>query len=134
MFGETKGTVCITLRLEGLCVLMAASLMYSKLQLSWSHFALFFLVPDISFVGYLFGAKVGAVTYNAAHSYIGAILCLTAGLFFSASLFISIGLIWCAHIGFDRALGYGLKYSRGFGYTHLGLIGKWAKTPLKEDS
>ena len=30
------------------------------------------------------------------------------------------GLIWIAHIGFDRALGYGLKYPTGFGDTHLG--------------
>lgn len=34
------------------------------------------------------------------------------------------GLIWCAHIGFDRALGYGLKYPEGFGFTHLGRIGQ----------
>jgi hypothetical protein len=31
-------------------------------------------------------------------------------------------LIWCAHIGFDRTLGYGLKYAEGFGYTHLGRL------------
>ena len=33
-------------------------------------------------------------------------------------------MIWLAHIGIDRALGYGLKYSTGFGFTHLGRIGK----------
>ena len=27
-------------------------------------------------------------------------------------------------IGIDRALGYGLKYTAGFGLTHLGRIGK----------
>jgi hypothetical protein len=26
-------------------------------------------------------------------------------------------------VGFDRALGYGLKYQAGFKHTHLGLIG-----------
>jgi hypothetical protein len=35
-----------------------------------------------------------------------------------------IAMIWLAHIGFDRALGYGLKYASGFGFTHLGRIGK----------
>ena len=35
-------------------------------------------------------------------------------------LFQAIALIALAHIGFDRALGYGLKYSAGFGATHLG--------------
>ncbi|MCS4316879.1 hypothetical protein M2407_001178 [Serratia sp. BIGb0234] len=33
-------------------------------------------------------------------------------------------LIWGAHIGFDRALGYGLKYASGFADTHLGGLGR----------
>ncbi len=40
----------------------------------------------------------------------------------------SISLIWLAHIGIDRALGYGLKYADGFGFTHLGRIGKASAT------
>jgi hypothetical protein len=39
-------------------------------------------------------------------------------------LILSIAMIWLTHIGFDRALGYGLKYAGGFGFTHLGRIGK----------
>ena len=35
-----------------------------------------------------------------------------------------MALIWAAHIGFDRMLGYGLKYPTGFGDTHLGAIGR----------
>jgi hypothetical protein len=35
-----------------------------------------------------------------------------------------IAIIWAAHIGFDRALGYGLKYPTAFSDTHLGRIGK----------
>ena len=30
-----------------------------------------------------------------------------------------IALIWLAHIGVDRLLGYGLKYPTGFKDTHL---------------
>ena len=41
-------------------------------------------------------------------------------------LMLSIAMIWLAHIGIDRALGFGLKYSAGFGFTHLGRIGKGA--------
>jgi len=41
---------------------------------------------------------------------------------------LSIAMIWLAHIGFDRALGYGLKYNAGFGFTHLGRIGRPAPT------
>jgi Domain of unknown function (DUF4260) len=37
-------------------------------------------------------------------------------------------MIWLAHIGIDRALGYGLKYTAGFTFTHLGRIGAAAKT------
>lgn len=126
MLGETIGVVRVVLRLEGLCVLVAASVAYSKFGLGWGTFALFFLTPDLSLLGYLAGPKVGAVSYNLAHSYSGAVVCLAAGLVFTASTILSVGLIWCAHIGFDRALGYGLKYSDGFSFTHLGRIGKFS--------
>lgn len=114
----------LVLRLEGLCVLIAASVAYSKLGLGWGTFALFFLTPDLSFLGYLAGPRIGAIGYNAAHSYIGAVACLMMGFVFPAPTLLCAGIIWCAHIGFDRALGYGLKYSEGFGFTHLGRIGR----------
>jgi hypothetical protein len=41
---------------------------------------------------------------------------------------LAAALIWLAHIGFDRALGYGLKYSAGFSFTHLGRIGRATNT------
>jgi hypothetical protein len=31
----------------------------------------------------------------------------------------ALALIWLAHIGLDRALGYGLKYPTAFRHTHL---------------
>ncbi|WP_119632539.1 DUF4260 domain-containing protein [Methylocaldum marinum] len=127
MSGETTGAVRLMLRLEGLCVLLAAVLAYSKLGFSWGTFAFFFLTPDVSFLGYLAGSRVGAITYNAAHSYIGAIACLLVGFLLPAPVLSCAGVIWCAHIGFDRALGYGLKYSVGFGFTHLGIIGRFAR-------
>jgi hypothetical protein len=49
---------------------------------------------------------------------------MTTGFATNSPLTLSIAMIWLAHIGFDRALGYGLKYSAGFGFTHLGRIGK----------
>ncbi len=128
MSGKTTGIVRLILRLEGLCVLLVAMMVYSKFGFSWGTFALFFLTPDISFLGYLAGPRVGAVTYNAAHSYIGAIACLVAGFFLPAPALSCAGIIWCAHIGFDRALGYGLKYSAGFSFTHLDIIGRFAKS------
>ncbi|MGZ8984450.1 MAG: DUF4260 family protein [Methylotenera sp.] len=53
-------------------------------------FALFFLTlpSDISSPGYLTGSAVGAISYNAAHSYIGAITCLIAGFSLASTVFI----------------------------------------------
>lgn len=126
MSGSTIGNVRIVLRLEGLCVLIAASIAYSKFGFGWGTFALLFLVPDVSFLGYLAGPKIGAISYNVAHSYIGAVACVVAGFTLPLPVLLTAGIIWCAHIGFDRALGYGLKYSEGFGFTHLGRIGRFS--------
>ncbi len=124
MNSEVSGGVRTILRIEGLAVLAAAAIMYGKSGFGWSTFVLFFLAPDLSFVGYLAGSRVGAAAYNAAHSYIGALACFSAGLVLVAPPLEVAGLIWCAHIGFDRALGYGLKYAAGFAFTHLGRIGR----------
>jgi len=51
---------------------------------------------------------------------------MVAGFAMAAPLVLSLAMIWLAHIGFDRAQGYGLKYGAGFGFTHLGRIGKEA--------
>ena len=107
-----------------MCVLVASLLAYSKFGDGWGAFSLFFLVPDLSFLGYLAGPRVGAVSYNFAHSTIGALVLLVAGVFLSLPVAVTAGIIWMAHIGFDRALGYGLKYSTGFRFTHMGLIGR----------
>ncbi|MGR8929133.1 MAG: DUF4260 domain-containing protein [Gammaproteobacteria bacterium] len=128
MSGETTGTIRAILRLEGLCFLLLSITAYGKLGFGWSTFALFFLLPDLSLAGYLINASVGAISYNAAHSYIGAIACLICGYALSDAIFLNAGLIWCAHIGFDRALGFGLKYSAGFKFTHLGRIGRLARS------
>jgi len=111
------------LRLEGFVVLVVATLAYIELDASWWVFAILFLAPDLSMSGYLAGPRVGAAFYNAAHFY-GLPLALAAfGVFMSVPNGLAIGLIWTAHIGFDRALGYGLKYAEGFGASHLGRIG-----------
>jgi hypothetical protein len=37
---------------------------------------------------------------------------------------LTVALIWIAHIGLDRMLGYGLKYGTSFVDTHLGRVGR----------
>lgn len=120
--GAVTGSVRLWLRLEGLLALVAATSLYAQLGHSWGLFAALFLVPDVSFAGYLAGARVGAVVYNLAHSYVGPLLLGVAALATEGSP--GWALIWAAHIGVDRALGYGLKYPAGFGDTHLGRIGR----------
>ncbi len=122
MSGEAVGAVRVVLRIEGLCVLIAATAAYSTQGLGWGIFALFLFVPDVSFLGYLAGPRAGAVAYNLVHTYVGPMACLVAGYYLSIPVLTGAGLIWSAHIGMDRALGYGLKYLDGFGFTHLGRL------------
>ncbi|VTU14236.1 hypothetical protein RA8CHR_00488 [Variovorax sp. RA8] len=121
--GAAQGGVRILLRLEGLAVLAAAVAAYVDLGASWGAFAMLFLLPDLSFLGYLAGSRVGASAYNMAHSYIGPVALLGLGLVGDMPAAVALGLIWSAHIGLDHALGYGLKYGSEFGVTHLGRVG-----------
>lgn len=122
--GAVTGGVRTVLRLEGLTLLIGMTLLYSLWEGSWWVYALLFFVPDLSFAAYLAGPRTGALVYNAAHSYLAPMAMMTTGFATSSPLILSIAMIWLAHIGFDRALGFGLKYARGFGFTHMGRIGK----------
>ena len=127
MNGAATGGVRLLLRVEGACVLAAALFFYSKAAFGWGLFALCFLAPDLSFFGYLAGARIGALAYNVAHSYVGPVVCFIAASAFVQPALSGGAIIWAAHVGFDRALGYGLKYTAGFGHTHLGRIGRQAE-------
>ena len=122
--GAVTGGVRTLLRLEGLTLFAGMTLLYAVWDGSWWVYAILFLAPDLSFLGYLAGPRVGAVVYNAAHSYMAPVTLMVTGFALAAPLVLSIAMIWMAHIGIDRAFGYGLKYSAGFGFTHLGRIGK----------
>jgi len=111
------------LRLENAALAALAIGLYWHGGASWWLFAALILAPDLSFIGYLRGPKVGALVYNAAHSWIGPILTSAAGWSLQEPLVVSGALVWAAHIGIDRALGYGLKHESGFADTHLGRIG-----------
>ena len=122
--GAATGGVRTLLRLEGLVLFVGMTVLYYKWEGSWLIYVLLFLVPDLSFAAYLISPRAGAIAYNAAHTYLAPVALMTLGFACEGPLVLSIAMIWLAHIGIDRALGYGLKYSRGFGYTHLGRIGK----------
>jgi len=122
--GAVTGGLRTMLRLEGLMLFLGMTLLYGVWDGSWWVYAVLFLAPDLSFAGYLGGPRFGAFVYNAAHSYMMPMALMTVGFALAAPLVLSVGMVWLAHIGFDRALGYGLKYAQGFGFTHLGRIGK----------
>ncbi|MFO1108243.1 MAG: DUF4260 domain-containing protein [Bradyrhizobium sp.] len=124
--GAATGGVRVMLRLEGVVLFAGMTLLYGLWEGSWWIYAALFLAPDLSFAAYLGGPKLGAIVYNAAHSYLGPVALMTVGLAVAAPLTLSLAMIWLAHIGIDRALGYGLKYQAGFAFTHLGRIGRGA--------
>jgi hypothetical protein len=104
--------------------LLLAIALYRHVGESWTVFAVLFFVPDVSFAAYWGGPRLGAACYNVAHSYVGPLI--LAGTLVGSGTGLALALIWAAHIGFDRALGYGLKYPTAFSDTHLGRIGPGA--------
>ena len=116
--GAVTGAARAWLRLEGAAALAVAVLLYARGGHPWLLFAALFLAPDLSFAGYLAGPRVGAAAYNLAHSY--ALPLALGGALLATGYAPAVPLVWAAHIGFDRALGYGLKYPTAFGATHLG--------------
>lgn len=122
---SVSGWPKILLRMEGFAVLILSVGAYAHLSGDWGQFALLFLLPDISFLAYLRGPRIGAMAYNLAHSHVLPSIFVMLSYVFERPEAIPLLLIWFAHIGFDRAAGYGLKYATAFGHTHLGLIGRW---------
>lgn len=118
--GTVTGSVHYWLRLEGLAMLIAATSIYGHMQFSWMFFALLFLVPDVSMAGYFINRRLGADIYNIGHSYISVLLVAGLGFLLKQDTILAISIIWLAHIGFDRVVGYGLKYGDDFKHTHLG--------------
>jgi hypothetical protein len=107
------------LHLEGAAILGVALYFYYSNHFRWWLFALLFLLPDLFMIGYRKDARWGSAAYNLVHTLTVPLLLLSGSLVLSAPHAIPYGLIWLAHIGFDRMLGYGLKYPTFFKDTHL---------------
>ena len=101
-------------------MLAAAVYLYAEFGRSWLLFAILLLVPDVGMLGYLAGAKVGAIAYDVFHTLVGPTALLILGVATGGTGLTAVAMIWFAHIGLDRALGYGLKYGDSFNHTHLG--------------
>jgi Domain of unknown function (DUF4260) len=111
------------LRVEGAVLIGLAVFLFARTDIGWLLFALLLLVPDVSMLGYAAGSRVGAITYNLGHTTLLPAALAVIGVLTESTMTVAVALIWFAHIGLDRMLGYGLKRTTGFRGTHLGPIG-----------
>lgn len=107
------------LRIEGIAMFTAAIVAYFTLEAPVWLFVALALAPDISMLGYLAGNRIGSYAYNAFHTYTAPVILGAAGIWLGIAPLLWIALVWTAHIGIDRAIGYGLKSPAGFRHTHL---------------
>jgi hypothetical protein len=107
------------LHLEGAVILAVAVALYGRVGAGWGLFAALILAPDLFMLGYLFGPRAGAYVYNAAHIYAVPLAVVALGVLLGLQTATAVGLVWLAHIGMDRSVGFGLKYASGFSDTHF---------------
>ena len=109
----------VLLKLEGLLVFIVALFSYTRLNGNWILFILLILAPDLSMLGYLKDVQLGALAYNVVHSYVLPAMLFAVSYFIGFDFGLALAIIWIAHIGIDRCLGFGLKYPTEFKDTHL---------------
>jgi hypothetical protein len=122
--GMVVGTPRRWLRVEGATLLAGSLIAYSTIDQAWWLVPLTVLLPDLTMIGYLGGTRLGASLYNLAHSTPLPAAIVAIGWWQDKSLVVALGLVWVAHIGLDRLIGYGLKYNDHFQHTHLGRLGR----------
>lgn len=126
------------IRLNGLAILGMAVVAYALAGGSWWLFLGLLLVPDVFMLGYIAGPRVGAHVYNVGHSLLWPVALVSIGLVTSlgpeavagfagagagrSSGLLRVGVIWAAHIGLDRAFGFGYKYTSAFSDTDIGSV------------
>ena len=124
LHGAVTGKPRLLLRVEGAVLLVAALLAFAQTAQRWWLVPLVLFLPDLAMAGYARSTRVGALTYNLGHSYPLPAVLGAVGLWQDALLVQALAVLWFAHIGMDRALGYGLKHDDAFTSTHLGRIGR----------
>jgi hypothetical protein len=112
------------LRAEGVLAFAWGVVIWVLLNQPLPLFLVALLLPDLSMLGYLQGPHAGAILYNIVHNWATAGLALLLALVAQSGPLILVGAVLLAHVGIDRALGYGLKYPTAFQDTHLGRIGR----------
>lgn len=108
------------IQLEELALFLFGIFFFNQLHFAWWWFLVLILTPDIGMIGYAFGPKFGAWSYNIFHHRGIAILVYLCGIYFANPTAQLAGIILFSHAAMDRLMGYGLKYETGFKDTHLG--------------
>ncbi len=112
----------VLLRAEHSALLALILAVYWERDGSWLMFAILFLAPDLAFAAAVAGPQAGLIAYNLAHTAVTPVILALVGMLGDWNLGVSLALIWFAHVAFDRAIGYGLKYSLTKNDTHLDRI------------
>ena len=112
------------IKLEELGMFVLGIYLYNLLPYPWWLFLALILIPDIGMLGYLFNDRIGTIIYNVFHHKGLAVIIYLLGIYLSLPLWQLTGIILFSHASMDRIFGYGLKYDKGFKFTHLGEIGK----------
>ncbi|MBA3876219.1 MAG: DUF4260 domain-containing protein [Anaerolinea sp.] len=120
----TDGAVRTWLRLEGVAAFAAGLALFGASGGNWLFIVPLILLPDISAVGFLASPRVGTFTYNLFHNWVPGIVTLGVGVWLESPAVLLAAAILIAHVGMDRAVGYGLKLPGSFHDTHLGRIGR----------
>lgn len=113
----------IFLRLEGVAAFGAATAAFVLLDGPLWLYLVLALAPDLTMLGYLAGPARGSTIYNVGHTFAAPLAVIGVAAALGLQFGILGGLVWTAHIGADRAVGYGLKHPTAFADTHLGRLG-----------
>jgi len=97
------------LHVEGAVVLIVSLAAYHQLEGNWLLFFLLFLWPDLFMAGYLVNVRLGASLYNLVHTYTWPLLLGASAWIEHWNHALLFAVLWTAHIGLDRMLGFGLK-------------------------
>jgi hypothetical protein len=120
----TTGTVRTWLRLEGLAAFAFGVALFGASGGNWLLLIPLLLLPDVSAIGYLVSPRIGTFTYNLVHNWVPGFVVLGIGAWLASPAILVAAAILIAHVGMDRAVGYGLKLPSSFHDTHLGRMGR----------
>lgn len=117
--GIVSGIPAKFLKGEAIALFAFSIWLFAMQGIDWWWYPVLLFIPDVFMLGYLANTFLGAVIYNIGHSVIPGLVLCTVGAIITSPWLIALGAIWLGHVGFDRALGYGLKYHDSFKHTHL---------------